>query len=44
MEMTYKGLRVDYLEAGEGPLVVLLHGWGSNKELYQPLMNTLAAT
>ena len=42
MEMTYKGLRVDYLEAGEGPLVVLLHGWGSNKELYQPLMNTLA--
>jgi len=42
MEMTYKGLRVEYLEAGEGPLVVLLHGWGSNKELYQPLMNTLA--
>ncbi|MBQ2802588.1 MAG: alpha/beta hydrolase [Lachnospiraceae bacterium] len=42
MEMEYKGLRVEYLEAGEGPLVVLLHGWGSNKELYQSLINTLA--
>lgn len=42
MEMTYKGLRVEYLEEGEGPLVVLLHGWGSNKELYGDLIRTLA--
>ena len=42
MEMTYKGLRVEYLEEGEGPLVVLLHGWGSNKELYGNLIKTLA--
>lgn len=42
MEMIYNGMRVDYLEAGAGPLVVLLHGWGSNKELYQNLINTLS--
>lgn len=42
MEMTYKDLRVEYLEEGEGPLVVLLHGWGSNKELYGNLIKTLA--
>ena len=42
MEMTYKGLRVEYLEEGSGPLVVLLHGWGSNKELYGSLIKTLA--
>lgn len=42
MEMIYKGLRVEYLEEGGGPLVVLLHGWGSNKELYNNLIKTLA--
>lgn len=42
MEMTYKGLRVEYLEEGQGPLVVLFHGWGSNKELYSALIRTLA--
>lgn len=42
MEMIYKGLRVEYLEEGSGPLVVLLHGWGSNKELYNNLIKTLA--
>lgn len=42
MEMTYKTLRVEYLEEGDGPLVVLLHGWGSNKELYGNLIKTLA--
>lgn len=42
METTYQGKKVDYLEKGKGPLVVLLHGWGSNKELYGALMNTLS--
>lgn len=42
MEMTYQGLRVQYIEQGQGPLVVLFHGWGANKELFGPLINTLA--
>lgn len=43
MEMTYQGLKVQYIEQGQGPLVVLFHGWGANKELFQALISTLAA-
>ena len=42
MEMTYQGLKVDYIEKGQGPLVVLFHGWGANKELFGPLIGMLA--
>lgn len=42
MEMTYQDLRVQYIEQGQGPLVVLFHGWGANKELFQAIINTLA--
>ncbi|MDE5949963.1 MAG: alpha/beta fold hydrolase, partial [Acetatifactor sp.] len=42
MEMTYQGLRVQYIEQGQGPLVVLFHGWGANKELFRSLIDTLA--
>lgn len=42
METSYHGLKVDYLDMGKGDLVILLHGWGSNKELYLPTMNVLA--
>lgn len=42
MEMTYQGLKVQYIEKGQGPLVVLFHGWGANKELFGPLIDTLA--
>ena len=40
--MTYKGLKVDYLEMGEGPLIVLFHGWGANKELFQTIMTVMS--
>lgn len=40
--MTYQGLRVQYIEQGQGALVVLFHGWGANKELFRPLIDTLA--
>ena len=43
MEMTYQGLKVQYIEQGQGPLAVLFHGWGANKELFQALISTLAA-
>ena len=36
MEMIYQGLKVQYIEQGQGPLVVLFHGWGANKELFGP--------
>jgi pimeloyl-ACP methyl ester carboxylesterase len=35
------GLNIHYIEEGEGPLVVLLHGWGSNIELFQPTVDLL---
>ncbi len=43
MEMTYRGLKVQYIEQGQGPLVVLFHGWGANKELFRAVIDTLAA-
>ncbi len=42
MEMTYRDLKVQYIEQGQGPLVVLFHGWGANKELFQAMIGTLA--
>lgn len=42
MEMIYQGLKVQYIEQGQGPLVVLFHGWGANKELFGPLIAALA--
>ena len=35
------GLDIHYTEEGEGELVVLLHGWGSNIELFRPTIDTL---
>ena len=35
------GLDIHYTEEGEGTLVVLLHGWGSNIELFRPTIDTL---
>ncbi len=42
MEMIYQGLKVRYIEQGQGPLVVLFHGWGANKELFKAIIDTLA--
>lgn len=42
MEWNYQGLRVTYTESGEGPLVVLFHGWGCNKEVYSGIIRQLA--
>lgn len=43
MEWMYQNLRVDYTEMGQGPLAVLFHGWGANKELFGAVMKTLSA-
>ena len=42
MNMTYKSLKVEYLEMGEGPFIVLFHGWGANKELFQTIMTVMS--
>lgn len=35
---------VNYIEAGEGDAVLLLHGWGANITLYQGIIDTLKRT
>lgn len=45
--LTYKevdGVHVRYREAGQGPAVVLLHGYGASADSWAPVIPTLAAT
>ncbi len=42
MEKQWHGLTVHYDESGDGPLVVLLHGWGSNAALFRPIARVMA--
>ena len=39
---TVNGLRINYEQKGQGELVVLLHGWGSNIKLFANLMDLLS--
>lgn len=41
MEITVKGLNINYTESGSGPDVLLLHGWGSSNIVYKSLMAAL---
>lgn len=41
MELTIGGRRVCYIDEGEGPVVLLLHGWGVRAETYRLLINHL---
>lgn len=41
MNINIKGLNISYYEAGEGKTVLLLHGWGANKESLAPLFKAL---
>lgn len=42
METVIKGLKVTYEEAGNGPDVLLLHGWGSSNAVYRRMMTELS--
>lgn len=42
MIKTVNGLKINYTEKGEGSLVVLLHGWGSNISLFTPLIELIS--
>ncbi len=43
MQTTINGLKINYLEAGKGDLVCLLHGWGAKAELFEGIIDVLAA-
>lgn len=42
MKDTVFDLNINYIEKGEGELVVLLHGWGSNITLFDSMINLLS--
>jgi pimeloyl-ACP methyl ester carboxylesterase len=42
--LTIDGLRLRYKAAGEGPSVLLLHGWGASIETFEPLFQALSVT
>ena len=35
LQTTVDSLKINYMDKGSGELVVLLHGWGSNIELFE---------
>ena len=41
MEIEINGINVSYDDEGEGKCVLLLHGWGANKESLSPIFNTV---
>lgn len=41
MQTTIDGLKINYSDVGEGDFVLLLHGWGSNIELFTSMTETL---
>lgn len=43
MFKTVNGLEINYILEGEGDLVVLLHGWGSNISLFDNLIHLLSS-
>lgn len=42
MIKTVNGLKINYEQKGEGDLIVLLHGWGSNIKLFANLIDLLS--
>ncbi len=42
METNIKGLKISYSVLGEGEAVVLLHGWGANRTLYDGMVNLIS--
>ena len=44
MQTTIGGCEIAYRMKGEGPLLVLLHGWGANADLFQGVEAYAAST
>lgn len=43
LNKTINNININYVDKGEGDLVVLLHGWGSNIKLFANLIDLLSA-
>ena len=43
MDTQIDGIRINYRDEGQGPLLVMLHGWGSNIELFDGIIRFAAA-
>lgn len=41
MTKTVDGLNINYIDVGEGEPIVILHGWGSNINVHQSMINLL---
>ena len=41
METVVNGIKLHYIDEGEGDCVLLLHGWGARAELYRSVIDTL---
>ncbi|WP_026651530.1 alpha/beta fold hydrolase [Butyrivibrio proteoclasticus] len=39
MNTNINGLNINYIDEGQGPLLVMLHGWGSNIDLFASVTN-----
>ncbi len=42
MEISVKGIPVHYAENGDGEAALVLQGWGTSINLYDPIIDTLA--
>lgn len=42
MEITLKGININYIVEGNGKPVVLLHGWGSSADAYRGIISALS--
>ena len=43
-EVSIEGLRLHYLEAGEGPPVLFLHGWPTSAQLWRHVLPRVGRT
>ena len=41
MFITCCGMKLNYIDKGEGPVVLLLHGWGASVDSYKGIINAL---
>lgn len=39
MNTEINGIKINYIDEGQGPLLVMLHGWGSNIDLFRGTIN-----